>query len=138
MAIYGYGSAGAPLNVEGQALSTTTSPSGNLYPFKYGETGRAVFVDERGRLLVCLDGGSTSSTSGCSYVKEDLSDQIDGPRVNFTLSRSPASDSVFRLYWNGLRMREGSQYDFIVVGQTLTTNFVAYQGNSLKIDYSCL
>lgn len=64
---------------------------------------------------------------------EDLTSQIGASGTVFTTDSVIASGSL-RLYYNGLRQRP-TYYNIGIDDQTITTDFVAYSGDSLLVDY---
>ena len=65
--------------------------------------------------------------------KDDFSSQLDG-RTDFELSYEPITET-FKLIWNGLILKAGSNNDFIISGRTITINFNTFSDNSLVAEY---
>ncbi len=127
--IFDFGIKGFPLSIDNNSLLVTCQPSGNVHIYKYGSTGRAIYVDDAGRLLVAL-----TAPSGFNYKKEDLSSQINGSGNVFQIFFMPVSGTL-KLFWNGLLLRDGTGYDFVLNNREITTNFIPFVGNSLIGEY---
>jgi len=121
------GPQGFPICVDNQYLCVTTQPSGAINVYKYGKTGRAIYVDDTGRLLVSFGGN-------LKYKKEDFTNQLDGVAQNFILSYSPASNTL-KIYYNGLLQKSGIDNDYIIINKTVQTNFIPRPRGVLTAEY---
>jgi hypothetical protein len=129
MDVYNKGKSGASLLIDDKFLAVTTAPSGKLYPYEQGSTGRFTFIDELGRLLVKV------ANTQCLEIQEDNFDNLlNNSRTNFTLTSDPFPNS-FELTWNGIILKEGIENDFILSGKNIITNFIPYEENSLIAKY---
>lgn len=71
---------------------------------------------------------------GNGVCNEVPSGEINGTNTAFQLQRAPAVGRL-RLYQNGLRLREGVNYDYVLSGNTITMNTPPLPGDWLMADY---
>ena len=76
--------------------------------------------------IVINEGGSALS-------KENLSNQINGTRTQFTISEAIQSGSL-RVYWNGVRQVESSTFNENTQ-TTFTTVFTPQSGETIVVEY---
>ena len=78
-------------------------------------------------------GVSPSDTTGsCNQITEDLTSQVNGERTVFTTTTPFATDCL-HVYWNGQRLRSGSEYT-VSSSSTFTTTFVPDAGTAIFVD----
>jgi len=124
MDIYEYGESGQPLIIDGQYVCVNVSPSGQIYPFRYGSTGRSNYVDKNGNLCVKLPDNQIAK------FHIDTFDNLDHKNKIFILTYKPKKLSLF---WNGIRMI--NNLDFTLSNKTITTKFKPYAQNNLIAKY---
>ncbi len=126
MDTYDWGDEGFPLTIDNGRVCVSTNSLNTMHIYKIGTTGKAIHVDDEGRLLVSLPG---------NHTQIDLSDLIDGSNRNFSLPHTPTIGTI-NLCWNSMKMRYGANHDYVVDNNIIRLNFLPYRGNALLVDYS--
>ena len=73
------------------------------------------------------------SGAGGDMKQADLTSQIDGSNVSFTVPEEYQAGSL-RVYYNGIRQVEGETFDEYN-STTFTTNFTPQTGDYVTVDY---
>ena len=79
------------------------------------------------------EGISPSPSSNCPDKYQDLSSQVDGSNTTFTVQEDFVSDCL-KVYYNGQRIRSGTDYNVINSTQ-FTTTFTPVSSSSVFVDY---
>ena len=79
--------------------------------------------------LSWIDGVAAGTGSGGVPVYTDLTSQVNGSNVNFTLSGTPSDVDLVELYWNGIRQKRG--VGFSITGPNIITTFTPQPGEYL-------
>ena len=74
----------------------------------------------------------TPSGGGCDLF-EDLTSQVNGSNTTFTVSQEFVSDCI-KVFYNGQRIRSGSEYN-VINGTQFTTTFVPTSTSTIFVDY---
>lgn len=72
-------------------------------------------------------------SGGAGLSKENLTNQINGVRTQFTISEQIQIGSL-RVYWNGVRQVETSTFSENTQ-TTFTTTFVPQTGETIVVEY---
>tara|TARA_Y100000401_G_scaffold33531_2_gene24932 strand:- start:18800 stop:19060 length:261 start_codon:yes stop_codon:yes gene_type:complete len=75
----------------------------------------------------------TINTGGSALSKENLTNQINGFRTQFTISEEIQAGSL-RVYWNGVRQVESTSFNENTV-TTFTTTFTPQSGETIVVEY---
>lgn len=70
-----------------------------------------------------------------AHVEEHVIGSMNGINVTFTLSNTPKANTVFLLFYNGLKLFAGSGNDFTRSGTTLTMSFAPLYTDTLVALY---
>ena len=76
----------------------------------------------------------TVQTGAEEVKKENLTSQIDGSKMTFTVSEDYKTGSL-RVYYNGVRQIEGETFSE-TTSSTFTLTFQTISGDYLAIDYT--
>jgi hypothetical protein len=78
--------------------------------------------------LTCFDGTNAGGGGGVPFYT-DFTPGINGSNVNFTLSGTPTDVNLVSLYWNGLRLTRGVNYN--ITGANITMVLAPQIGETL-------
>jgi len=128
MDIFDFGPGGSSLSVDNDYLCTTLSPSGEMLVYKTGKTGRSVYVDTKGNLLIKIDPNSIAK-----FYHETVTAQIDGAQCQFALSHTPINNNV-KVYYNGLLLdRHNEEYE--IENNKIILKFIPTKHSTISVDY---
>ena len=77
---------------------------------------------------------TAGGASGTFLVTEDLTSQINGTKIDFSLSNSPNPITSARLYYNGVRQRY--LFHYTISGSFVQTLYTPTTGSVLTVDYN--
>lgn len=78
--------------------------------------------------------GITTSTGGNTpKTEEDLTSQVDGSEINFTISQSFTAASI-DVYYNGVKQRNPNEFT-VTSGATIRTTFTPSSLSTLTVAY---
>ena len=77
--------------------------------------------------------GSGLASATTPKIEEDLSSQLDGSAVDFTISRSFNASSI-DVYYNGLKQRKPDEFN-VTGGNSIQTNFTPTATSKLTVAY---
>ena len=78
-------------------------------------------------------GASTSSGTTTAKTEEDLTSQVDGSEINFTISQSFTASSI-DVYYNGVKQRNPNEFT-VTSGATIRTTFTPTSQSTLTVAY---
>jgi len=82
----------------------------------------------QGTDLTWIDGTTGGGGSGVPTYN-DLASGINGVNLSFTLTATPSDVDLVALYWNGLRMKRGT--NFTITGPNITMVLAPQVGDTL-------
>jgi hypothetical protein len=116
-------------------LSGSLQRTGAGLSYLVAGSGISIVSASNGQVSIATTGAAGLTTS--NFIWNEAVTGSNGVADAFTLAAAPTPVTSLRVFKNGLRMMSGSQYDYTLLGRTLTFNAgsVPTSGSNIVVDY---